>query len=64
LGVTPDTVRRWTSTGFLPCERTAGGHRRFAKEDVDELGRAIGAGGPVQAQRARERQIETLVRAA
>jgi excisionase family DNA binding protein len=63
LGVTPDTVRRWTSTGFLPCERTAGGHRRIAGEDVDELRRAIGGGGHLEARRAREREVDTLAQA-
>jgi excisionase family DNA binding protein len=63
LGVTPDTVRRWTSTGFLPCVRTAGGHRRIAQEDVDELGRAIGGDGHLQARRAREREVDTLAQA-
>jgi excisionase family DNA binding protein len=63
LGVTPDTVRRWTSMGFLPCVRTAGGHRRIAQEDVDELTRAIGGGGHLQARRAREREVDTLVQA-
>ena len=63
LGVTPDTVRRWTSTGFLPCERTAGGHRRIAGEDVDELRRAIGGGSHLEARRAREREVDTLAQA-
>jgi len=63
LGVTPDTVRRWTSTGFLPCERTAGGHRRIADEDVDELRRAIGGGSHLEARRAREREVDTLAQA-
>ena len=63
LGVTPDTVRRWTSTGLLPCERTAGGHRRIATEDVDELRRAIGGGGHLEARRAREREVDTLAQA-
>jgi len=63
LGVTPDTVRRWTSTGFLPCVRTAGGHRRIDQEDVTELGRAIGGSGHLQARRAREREVDTLAQA-
>jgi excisionase family DNA binding protein len=63
LGVTPDTIRRWTSTGLLTCERTAGGHRRIAQEDVDELRRAIGGGGRLQARRGRERELDTLVQA-
>jgi len=63
LGVTSDTVRRWTSTGLLPCVRTAGGHRRIAREDVEELRRAIGASGHLEARRAREREADTLAQA-
>lgn len=63
LGVTPDTVRRWTTTGLLACVRTAGGHRRIAREDVDELKRAIGHTSHIEARRARERETETLVQA-
>ncbi len=60
LGVTPNTVRRWTATGFLPCEHAAGGHRRIARDDIDELRRAIGESGRLQAQLAREREVDTL----
>jgi len=63
LGVTADTVRRWTSTGLLPCVRTAGGHRRMTREDVDELKRAIDGSGHLQARRAREREVDTLTQA-
>jgi excisionase family DNA binding protein len=63
LGVSPATVRRWTASGFLPCVRTAGGHRRIAKEDIEELSRAIGDSSHLEAQRARERELETLVQA-
>lgn len=63
LGVSPATVRRWTASGFLPCVRTAGGHRRIASDDVEELARAIGDSSHLEAQRARERELETLVQA-
>ena len=63
LGVSPATVRRWTASGFLPCVRTAGGHRRIASDDVAELARAIGDSSHLEAQRARERELETLVQA-
>lgn len=63
LGVTPNTVRRWTATGFLPCERTAGGHRRIAQDDIDELRKAIGGSGHLQARQAREREVDTLAQA-
>ncbi|MGO8683337.1 MAG: GAF domain-containing protein [Thermoleophilia bacterium] len=62
LGVAPQTVRRWTSSGLLPCSRTPGGHRRIRQEDVDDLARQIGAGGnQLVARRARERELETLL---
>ena len=63
LGVTPGTVRRWTQSGFLPCTRTAGGHRRIDTKDIEELARAIGDGGHLAARRARERELETLAQA-
>ena len=37
LHVSPKTVRRWATQGFLPCLVTLGGHRRFLREDVDEV---------------------------
>jgi len=61
LGVSPVTIRRWTATGFLPCTRTAGGHRRLAVDDVEELARAIGGGSQLAARRARERELDTIV---
>ncbi len=63
LGVSPATVRRWTASGFLPCVRTAGGHRRISSDDVEELARAIGDSSHLEARRARERELETLVQA-
>ena len=41
LGVKPVTVRSWAAAGRVPCERTAGGHRRF---DLDAVRRALGTG--------------------
>lgn len=35
LGVHPSTVRQWADQGELPAQRTAGGHRRFRREDVE-----------------------------
>jgi excisionase family DNA binding protein len=61
LGVSPHTIRRWTGSGFLPCTRTAGGHRRIRKEDVDELVHLIGGNDHLAARRAREHELETLV---
>ena len=61
LGVSSYTVRRWTESGLLPCIRTAGGHRRIRREDVDELAYLIADGDHLSARLAREREIETLV---
>ena len=61
LGVSPHTVRRWTASGFLPCTRTAGGHRRIKQEDIDELSHLIGGRNHLAARLARERELETLV---
>lgn len=45
----------------MPCVRTAGGHRRFREEDVEELvGRGKATRLP-EARLARERELETLV---
>lgn len=36
-GVTPSTVKRWADQRLLVSERTAGGHRRFRRESLDQL---------------------------
>ncbi len=61
LGVSPVTIRRWTATGFLPCARTAGGHRRIDEHDIDDLARSIGNSNHLAAQLAREREVDVLV---
>jgi excisionase family DNA binding protein len=61
LGVSPHTVRRWTTSGFLPCSRTPGGHRRFQQEDIAELARLLGGSNHRAARRARERELDTLL---
>ena len=35
LGVHPATIRAWSDQGKLPTRRTPGGHRRFARVDVE-----------------------------
>jgi len=64
LGVSPHTIRRWTASGFLPCTRTAGGHRRIKQEDIEELATQIGGSNHLAARLARERELETLVKTA
>jgi excisionase family DNA binding protein len=35
LGVHPSTVRVWSDHGYLPAQRTQGGHRRFRRSDLE-----------------------------
>lgn len=35
LGVTPQTIRNWTTAGKLAAVVTPGGHRRYRREDVE-----------------------------
>ncbi|MGF1508683.1 MAG: excisionase family DNA-binding protein [Myxococcota bacterium] len=37
LGVGPSTIKRWADEGVLECVRTAGGHRRFPRDQVEAL---------------------------
>ncbi len=37
LGVGPTSVKRWADSGLLPCLRTPGKHRRFAREEVERF---------------------------
>jgi molybdopterin-binding protein len=58
LGVSPDTVRRWTDSGRLPAQRSSGGQRTVARADVARLAaerRRAGRDRPIVAQSARNR---------
>jgi molybdopterin-binding protein len=58
LGVSPDTVRRWITSGRLRAERTAGGQRVIRRADVAALAaqrRRAGQERPIVAQSARNR---------
>jgi excisionase family DNA binding protein len=46
LGVHGMTLRRWSDSGHFPCYRTAGGHRRYALQDIKAylLGQSSGNG--------------------
>lgn len=37
LGVHTTTLRRWADAGMIPVYFTPGGHRRFARSDIDAL---------------------------
>ncbi len=45
LGVHPSTVRSWADSGKLPVHRTAGGHRRFLRSEIEILRREPEASG-------------------
>ena len=35
LGIHPSTLRTWADQGEIPSQRTAGGHRRFLRTDIE-----------------------------
>jgi len=37
LGVSPNTLRRWSDAGRLACYRSPGGHRRYRRADIEAL---------------------------
>lgn len=55
LGVSVRTVQLWVERGALPAWKTAGGHRRIAREAVERLVRA-------QGQALEPEAVERLVR--
>jgi excisionase family DNA binding protein len=60
LGVHPTTLRRWADAGGIPVALTPGGHRRFARADIEAFNarrkrlRAIGGLEQVWVDRAVE----------
>ncbi len=42
LGVASATLRLWANKGLLPYTTTAGGHRRYQREDVVQFARKFG----------------------
>ncbi|HUI49631.1 MAG TPA: helix-turn-helix domain-containing protein [Acidimicrobiia bacterium] len=47
LGVTPNTVTRWSRAGRLAAIQTIGGHRRFRRAEIERVLRAGAATAPV-----------------
>ena len=47
LGVSLNTLRRWSDSGKLTCYRSPGGHRRYRRGDVEALLRAEDTTGAV-----------------
>lgn len=65
LGVSVDTVRRWTTGGALAFKRTSGGQRTVKRSDVARLSaerRRGAADRPIVAQSARNRFPGVVVR--
>lgn len=57
LGVSVSTLKRWTLDGVIACERTTGGHRRYAVAEIETY---LETQLPTQSDR---REDEDLVRA-
>jgi diguanylate cyclase (GGDEF)-like protein/excisionase family DNA binding protein len=55
LGVSLNTLRRWSDSGRLTCYRSPGGHRRYRRTDVEALLRAEN-GAVASARQASARQ--------
>jgi excisionase family DNA binding protein len=41
LQVSPKTVTRWVKEGKLASRRTLGGHRRYARADIESLAQRL-----------------------
>ena len=76
LGVSINTLRRWSDAGKVACYRSAGGHRRFRRVDIEALLRAgalaatrgepaasSGDADAIAVLQARTRDLELLVEA-
>jgi molybdopterin-binding protein len=66
LGVSPDTIRRWSDSGRLPAIRSTGGQRLVSRADVARVlseRRKAGEGRPITAQSARNRFPGVVTRA-
>ena len=37
LHVSPKTIIRWANEGRIPCTMTLGGHRRFRRDDIEDV---------------------------
>jgi excisionase family DNA binding protein len=50
LGVHPATVRTWADEGKISSRRTAGGHRRFSRSDLERFAQAAPDVQPIEVQ--------------
>ncbi len=60
LGVTAHTLREWTSQGVIHASRTAGGHRRYDRDDVLRMIGAAGSGSSVRDIHERVLELATV----
>jgi excisionase family DNA binding protein len=58
-GVGPTAIKRWADSGLIRCVKTAGGHRRFDRQDVE---RFVRNGAPALDAGDWSAWIEALVR--
>ena len=62
LGVSTTSVKRWADGGLLPCVRTAGKHRRFARATVEQFRSAlVGLPADAPAREGRDPWLVVLV---
>ncbi|MCB9558468.1 MAG: helix-turn-helix domain-containing protein [Deltaproteobacteria bacterium] len=61
LGVGPTAVKRWADAGELACLKTAGGHRRFRRGDVEAMRRSGNASETDDLETESDRWIEALL---
>lgn len=57
LGVSLRTVQLWVEAGILPAGRTAGGHRRIRRSDVEALVQRSGLREPARREPQRQRLL-------
>jgi excisionase family DNA binding protein len=48
LGIHPSTLRSWADKGRVPVHRTAGGHRRFRKQEIELWAKVHHNAEPIQ----------------
>lgn len=44
LHVSPKTLNRWAHEGRVPCIVTLGGHRRFRRDQIEEIAQGMHRG--------------------
>jgi diguanylate cyclase (GGDEF)-like protein/excisionase family DNA binding protein len=60
LGITAHTLREWTARGVVEAARTAGGHRRYRRADLERFAGARGDAGSFEDLHHRLADLATL----